>query len=77
VKRLTDEEWFYDGHFKGDPCMPGTLTMEAIAQLAIFACTAMGYTIGRDGWRFEPLLEEISHVRARGQTIPGAREVVY
>ncbi len=77
IKRLTDEEWFYDGHFKGDPCMPGTLTMEAIAQLAIFACAAMGYTVGRDGWRFEPLIEEISHVRARGQTVPGAREVIY
>ena len=77
IKRLSDDEWFYDGHFKGDPCMPGTLTMEAIAQLAIFACAAMGYTVGRDGWRFEPLLEEISHVRARGQTIPGAREVIY
>jgi len=77
VKRLTDEEWFYDGHFKGDPCMPGTLTMEAIAQLAIFACAAMGYTVGHDGWRFEPLLEEISHIRARGQTVPGAREVIY
>jgi 3-hydroxymyristoyl/3-hydroxydecanoyl-(acyl carrier protein) dehydratase/malonyl CoA-acyl carrier protein transacylase len=77
IKRLTDEEWFYDGHFKGDPCMPGTLTMEAIAQLAIFACAAMGYTVGRDGWRFEPLVEEISHIRARGQTVPGAREVIY
>lgn len=77
IKRLTDEEWFYDGHFKGDPCMPGTLTMEAIGQLAVFACAAMGYTVGHDGWRFEPLVEEISHVRARGQTVPGAREVIY
>jgi 3-hydroxymyristoyl/3-hydroxydecanoyl-(acyl carrier protein) dehydratase len=77
VKYLTDEEWFYDGHFKGDPCMPGTLTIEAIAQLGMFYAAAMGYTVGRDGWRFEPLLGELSHVRARGQTVPGARKVVY
>ena len=77
VKHLTDEEWFYDGHFKGDPCMPGTLTIEAIAQLGMFYAAAMGYTVGRDGWRFEPLLGELSHVRARGQTVPGARKVVY
>ena len=77
VKHLTDEEWFYDGHFKGDPCMPGTLTLEAIAQLGMFYAAAMGHTLGRDGWRFEPLLGELSHVRARGQTVPGARKVVY
>ena len=77
VKRLTDEEWWYDGHFKGDPCMPGTLMIEGCAQVGAFYVSALGYNIGRDGWRFEPLLGELGHVRARGQAVPGARELIY
>ena len=26
---VTPDRWFFDGHFKNDPCMPGTLMLEA------------------------------------------------
>lgn len=77
IKRLNDEEWWYDGHFKGDPCMPGTLMIEGCAQVGAFYISALGHTIGRDGWRFEPLLGGIGHLKARGQVVPGARELIY
>ena len=37
--------WFYDGHFKNDPCMPGTLMADAATQALSFAMAAYGFTI--------------------------------
>jgi len=32
VKNVTFDEWFFNGHFPGDPIMPGVLQIEAMAQ---------------------------------------------
>ncbi|EGK62593.1 (3R)-hydroxymyristoyl-[acyl-carrier-protein] dehydratase [Centipeda periodontii DSM 2778] len=37
VKNLTNNEWFFQCHFPGNPVMPGTLEMEAIFQTAALA----------------------------------------
>ena len=50
------------GHFKNDPCMPGTLMFEGCLQAMAFYLAALGYTLERDGWRFEPVPEQ--HLRA-------------
>ena len=34
IKQVTINEWFFQGHFPGDPIMPGVLTIEAMAQTA-------------------------------------------
>ena len=62
--------WFYDGHFKNDPCMPGTLMADAALQALSFAMAGMGFTIDRDGWRFEPVTGEAFKFICRGQVIP-------
>jgi len=64
------DAWFYDGHFHNDPCMPGTLMAEAAAQGLVFFAAAMGFTIERDGWRFEPATGEPFKFICRGQVIP-------
>ena len=74
---LTLDEWFFNGHFKNDPCMPGTLMLEGTLQTMAFYLTAMGYTLDRDGWRFEPIPGETYTLRARGQVTPGAQKVIY
>ena len=33
VKNVTFNEWFFQGHFPGDPIMPGVLILEAMAQV--------------------------------------------
>ncbi len=71
---LTLDEWFFNGHFKNDPCMPGTLMLEGTLQTMAFYLTAMGYTLDRDGWRFEPIPGETYTLRARGQVTPGAQK---
>jgi acyl transferase domain-containing protein/3-hydroxymyristoyl/3-hydroxydecanoyl-(acyl carrier protein) dehydratase len=67
---VTPDAWFYKGHFKNDPCMPGTLMADAATQALAFAMAAMGFTIERDGWRFEPVPDETAKFVCRGQVTP-------
>lgn len=64
------DAWFFDGHFKNDPCMPGTLMADAATQALSFAMAAYGFTIERDGWRFEPVPDEMARFVCRGQVTP-------
>ncbi|OBB55763.1 hypothetical protein A5757_04600 [Mycobacterium sp. 852013-51886_SCH5428379] len=70
------DAWFYDGHFKNDPCMPGTLMADAATQALSFAMAAYGFTIDRDGWRFEPVPEEMARFVCRGQVTPDADHIL-
>ena len=42
-----------------------------------FYVAAMGYTIDRDGWRFEPVAEQPYTLRCRGQATPKSSSLVY
>ncbi|MDQ0693782.1 polyketide synthase [Streptomyces sp. W4I9-2] len=74
---LSPDDWFFTGHFKNDPCMPGTLMLQGGLQAMAFYLTAMGFTIDRDGWRFETVDEHPSRAMCRGQATPENRRVVY
>jgi acyl transferase domain-containing protein/3-hydroxymyristoyl/3-hydroxydecanoyl-(acyl carrier protein) dehydratase/1-acyl-sn-glycerol-3-phosphate acyltransferase len=77
LDHLVDDEWFFAGHFKNDPCMPGTLMFEGCVQTMSFYLAAMGVTIERDGWLFEPVPDLAYQLRCRGQVTPGARTLEY
>ncbi|TQV78629.1 type I polyketide synthase [Denitrobaculum tricleocarpae] len=64
------DSWFYDGHFHNDPCMPGTLMAEAAVQALELYVAALGFTIERDGWRFQPATGEAFKFECRGQVVP-------
>ena len=53
--------------------MPGTIMLEGCLQLMAFYMMAMGLTIRRDGWRFEPVREETFELRCRGQVTPESK----
>ncbi len=74
---ITPESWFFAGHFKNDPCMPGTLMFEGCLQAMSVYLAALGYTLDRDGFRFEPVPLHTYPLRCRGQALPTSREVVY
>ena len=72
------DSWFYDGHFHNDPCMPGTLMAEAAVQALELHMAALGFTIDRDGWRFQPATGEPFKFECRGQVIPDkAHRITY
>jgi 3-hydroxymyristoyl/3-hydroxydecanoyl-(acyl carrier protein) dehydratase len=77
VSAVTPDAWFFQGHFKNDPCMPGTLMFEACLQAQSFLMAALGYTTTRDGWRFEPVQGESIPMVCRGQVTPASHELVY
>ncbi|MDY6935445.1 MAG: beta-ketoacyl synthase N-terminal-like domain-containing protein [Spirochaetota bacterium] len=74
---ISPDEWFLTCHFKNDPCMPGTLMSDACLQTLAFYVTAMGFTLNKDGWRFDPVPDEIYHIICRGQVTPKSNTIIY
>jgi 3-hydroxymyristoyl/3-hydroxydecanoyl-(acyl carrier protein) dehydratase len=74
---VAPDEWYFSAHFPGDPCMPGTLMSEGCFQAMAFYLTATGFTVDRDGWRFEPVTGTPFTLRYRGQVLPSSRLVTY
>lgn len=77
IQHISPDDWFFDGHFKNDPCMPGTLMFEGCVQVMAFYMAACGWTITRDGGVFEPIAEEIYKLVCRGQVDPESTELIY
>lgn len=74
---LQGNEWFFGCHFKGDPVMPGNLMLEGCVQAISFYMAASGYTLDRDGWRFEPAVQDTCRLLWRGQATPASRHLKY
>ncbi|MFZ5781267.1 MAG: beta-ketoacyl synthase N-terminal-like domain-containing protein [Pseudomonadota bacterium] len=70
VASVPVDAWFYEGHFLNDPCMPGTLMADAAVQALAFHMSALGFTVSRDAWRFEPVAGEAFKFVCRGQVVP-------
>ncbi|MEC9071117.1 MAG: 3-hydroxyacyl-[acyl-carrier-protein] dehydratase FabA, partial [Myxococcota bacterium] len=74
---FSPDDWFFDGHFKGDPCMPGTLMFEGCLQAMAIYMASLGFSLVRDGWVFEPEPDVPYQLRCRGQATPTSQELVY
>jgi acyl transferase domain-containing protein/3-hydroxymyristoyl/3-hydroxydecanoyl-(acyl carrier protein) dehydratase/1-acyl-sn-glycerol-3-phosphate acyltransferase len=74
---VTPDDWFFKGHFKNDPCMPGTLMFDGCLQAMSIYLAGLGFTIERDGWRFEPVPGTKYSLRCRGQVTPSSKHLVY
>ena len=68
IKNVTINEPFFEGHFPGQPVMPGVLILEAMAQATgLLAFTEMG-----DAHKSKLyMLVGIDKSRFRGQVMPG------
>ena len=64
IKNVTVNEPFFQGHFPGQPVMPGVLIVEAIAQTALIL-------ISDDAGDKIPLFMGIDKARFRRQVVPG------
>lgn len=63
---LQGDEWFFPGHFPGQPTTPGVLLLESIAQCGAVAVLADPKFTGR-----LPLFGGVEHARFRRQVVPG------
>ncbi len=68
-------DWFFEARFTDDPFMPGSLMLDGSLQASAFYLAAMGYTVDRDGWRFEPVPDHAYHVRNHGRVTPDNRDL--
>ncbi|HEY2948370.1 MAG TPA: beta-ketoacyl synthase N-terminal-like domain-containing protein [Micromonosporaceae bacterium] len=74
---ISPDDWFFAGHFKNDPCMPGTLMFEGCLQAMSFYLAGCGFTVANDAWRFEPVPGQAYPMRCRGQVTPDSRNLTY
>ncbi|MEU1377379.1 beta-ketoacyl synthase N-terminal-like domain-containing protein [Streptomyces triculaminicus] len=75
--RIHPEAWYFEGHFKNDPVLPGTLMIHGAQQAMAFHLAALGLTIDQDGAAFEAVPGITATARCRSQATPESRRVVY
>jgi acyl transferase domain-containing protein len=73
---ISPDQWFFDGHFKNDPCMPGTLMFDGCLQALAVYLIAQGHSLERDGWRFQPVPDLPYQLQCRGQVTPQSNLLV-
>ena len=66
IKNVTVNEPFFQGHFPGNPVMPGVLIVEAMAQVGAVALLKLSENAGKLG-----LFAGIDKCRFRQQVRPG------
>ncbi|KXG76277.1 3-hydroxyacyl-ACP dehydratase FabZ [Thermotalea metallivorans] len=66
IKNVTINEPFFQGHFPGNPIMPGVLIVEALAQVGAVAMLSLEENKGKIG-----VFTGIDELRFRKQVLPG------
>ncbi len=66
LKNVTANEPFFQGHFPGNPLMPGVLIVEAMAQVGAVALMSLEENKGKLA-----VFAGIDHIRFKKQVVPG------
>ncbi len=65
-KHVSENEWYFKGHFPGNPIMPGVLITESLAQTGAIAILSLEANKGRNA-----LFAGIDKMRFKKQVVPG------
>ena len=65
-KYVNENEWYFKGHFPGNPIMPGVLITEALAQTGAVAVLSLEENKGKNA-----LFGGIDKLRFKKQVVPG------
>ena len=64
------DTWFFACHFKDDPVMPGSLTLDALCQL-------LGFYLGWKGYKGKGRALGIGEVKYKGEIVPTSGKISY
>ena len=67
-KHVREDEYYFKGHFPGNPIMPGVLMVEALAQTGAVAILSMEENKGKNA-----LFGGINNLKFKKQVVPGDR----
>lgn len=65
-KYVNEEEWYFKGHFPGNPIMPGVLITESLAQAGAIAILSMEENKGKNA-----LFGGIDKMKFKKMVVPG------
>lgn len=65
-KYVNEEEWYFKGHFPGNPIMPGVLIAESLAQTGAVSILGMEENKGKNA-----LFGGIDKMKFKKQVVPG------
>ena len=67
-KNVDENEWYFKGHFPGNPIMPGVLITESLAQAGAVAILSMPENKGKNA-----LFGGINNMKFKKMVLPGDR----
>jgi len=67
-KNVDKDEWYFAGHFPGNPIMPGVLIVESLAQAGAIAILSMEENKGKNA-----LFGGIDKMKFKKMVVPGDR----
>lgn len=67
-KNVNSKEWYFKGHFPGNPIMPGVLITESLAQAGAVAILSMEENKGKNA-----LFGGINNMKFKKMVVPGDR----
>ena len=67
-KNINEQEWYFKGHFPGNPIMPGVLITESLAQTGAVAILSMDENKGKNA-----LFGGIDKMKFKRKVVPGDR----
>ena len=65
-KKVREDEWYFKGHFPGNPIMPGVLIAESLAQTGAVAILSMEENKGKNA-----LFGGIDKMKFKKMVVPG------
>ncbi len=65
-KYVNEEEWYFEGHFPGNPIMPGVLITESLAQTGAVAILSVPENKGKNA-----LFGGINNMKFKRMVVPG------
>ena len=67
-KNVNEDEWYFKGHFPGNPIMPGVLITESLAQAGAVAILSVPENKGKNA-----LFGGINNMKFKKMVVPGDR----